>query len=50
MRYAVIDIDGTVVNVIVWDGVTPYDPGEGLTLVPMAEDSTVGPGDVIPAP
>lgn len=27
---------GTVVNVILWDGVTPYDPGEGLALVKAA--------------
>ena len=33
-HYAVV-ADGTVVNVIVWDGVQPYDPGEGLTLVPL---------------
>ena len=27
--------DGLVVNVSVWDGVQPYDPGEGVTLVPL---------------
>ena len=34
--YAVVD-DATalVVNVIVWDGVQPFDPGEGVTLVPL---------------
>ena len=32
--YAVV-ADGKVVNVIVWDGVQPYDPGEGVTLVPL---------------
>jgi hypothetical protein len=32
MRYAVIQ-GGVVVNVILWDGETPYDPGEGATLV-----------------
>lgn len=31
-RYAVLNSDNVVVNVIEWDGVTPYDPGEGLTL------------------
>lgn len=31
-RYAVLNQDNVVVNVIEWDGVTPYDPGEGLTL------------------
>lgn len=34
--YAVVD-DATslVVNVVVWDGVQPFDPGEGVTLVPL---------------
>ena len=32
MRYAQIK-DNVVINVIVWDGETPYDPGEGITLV-----------------
>lgn len=31
MRYAVIS-GGIVVNVIVWDGATPYDPGAGNRL------------------
>lgn len=31
-NYAVLDENNVVVNVIVWDGVTPYDPGPGLTL------------------
>jgi hypothetical protein len=31
--YQVIDIaTGEVVNLIVWDGVTPYDPGPGYRL------------------
>ena len=33
--YAHVDADGMVVNVSVWDGVQPFDPGEGLTLVPL---------------
>lgn len=32
MRYAVVN-NGTVINVIIWDGVTAYDPGPGNTLV-----------------
>ncbi|WP_294056076.1 hypothetical protein [Sphingomonas sp.] len=31
--------DGDVVNRIEWDGVTPYDPGEGLVL--EVEDASV---------
>ena len=32
--YAVV-AGGKVVNVVVWDGVQPYDPGEGVMLVPL---------------
>lgn len=34
-QYAVVDGTSLVVNVIVWDGVSEYEPGEGLTLVPL---------------
>ena len=34
-HYAVIDADDLVVNTVVWDGVSEYEPGEGLTLVPL---------------
>ncbi|HEY7822965.1 MAG TPA: hypothetical protein VIG24_09040 [Acidimicrobiia bacterium] len=34
-HYGVVDGDGLVVNVVVWDGVSDYEPGEGLTLVPL---------------
>ena len=36
-RYSVEDAQGKVVNVIEWDGVTPFNPGPGLTLVPDFE-------------
>jgi hypothetical protein len=36
--YLVIE-DGEVVNRIEWDGVTPYEPGEGQELVPEAPDA-----------
>ncbi len=46
MIYLVIeDATGLVVNAITWDGVTPYDPGEGLTLVERsgaAADAWIG--------
>jgi hypothetical protein len=32
-RFAVIDKDNKVVNVIEWDEVSSYNPGEGLCLV-----------------
>ena len=28
-------LDGVVVNVSVWDGESSYDPGEGVTMVPL---------------
>jgi hypothetical protein len=32
-QYLVVDATGTVVNVIEWDGVTPYSPEHGMTHV-----------------
>ena len=32
MRWEVINSAGEVVNVVMWDGVAPYDAGEGLSL------------------
>ena len=28
-------VDGVVVNVSVWDGVQPYDPGDNVEMVPL---------------
>ena len=36
VKYAVIEND-EVVNIILWDGKTAYDPGRGRTLVPMSD-------------
>lgn len=36
MRYAVI-VDGTVANVVIWDGHTPWQPPPGSQLVALAE-------------
>lgn len=33
-RYAHV-VDGTVVNVSVWDGDTEYDPGDLVTFIPL---------------
>ncbi len=33
MKYAIINSASIVENIIVWDGASPYDPGNGLTLV-----------------
>lgn len=35
-KYAITNQSGDVVNVILWDGVTPYDPGEGFSVVEYA--------------
>lgn len=43
MKYAVIK-DELVVNVIIWDGEAPYNPGEGCQLIKVAADERVGPG------
>lgn len=32
MQYAIIDRNGTIVNIIVYDGNSSYDPGENFTL------------------
>lgn len=42
MNYAVIDKNGIVQNIIIYDGVSPYNPGAGLTLV---QSDTAGIGD-----
>lgn len=47
-RYAVVDEAGLVDNVVLWDGETPFDVGE-LILLPLADDSPVGPGDLVDA-
>lgn len=39
--YAVIR-DGTVVNVILWDGKTEYDPGTGVELLPLPAGVGIG--------
>lgn len=37
-RYALIDAEGHVVNVVVWDGETEVEFGHGLTAHPMTEE------------
>ena len=38
-------VDGKVVNVSVWDGIQPYNPGDGVEMVPLPyttdEDGTI---------
>lgn len=42
MRYLEINSEGRVVNVIVWDGQTPYNP-DGVTLIHV-DDAPTGCG------
>lgn len=44
MRAALHDPDGLVVNVIVLDEDSDYEPTDGLTLLELDDDSPVGPG------
>lgn len=37
MRYAVLDQDNKAVNFVLWDGVSEYNPGDNLTLIPLPE-------------
>lgn len=34
MRYAVVDSDGNVVNVVIWDGESDWSPPEDCTVIP----------------
>lgn len=36
-RYAIIDSENRAVNFVLYDGVSAYDPGEGLSLVKMPD-------------
>ena len=40
--YAVLNSENIVVNLIVWDGVTPYDPGAGMRIVAAGQDAAIG--------
>lgn len=44
MRWALVDVDGFVTGVIVWDGETEYAAPDGLTLVNVPEDQPCGTG------
>ena len=42
-RWAVVeDATGMVLNTIVWDGSSPYDPGDGVTLVELTGSAGIG--------
>ena len=40
-KYAHIE-NGTVINISNWDGVSTYDPGEGVTMILADENTRIG--------
>lgn len=40
--YAILNAARTVVNIIVYDGDTPYDPGEGHTIEEVPDGTQIG--------
>lgn len=44
-RYALIDADGVVQNVCLWDGNTAWTPPDGCSAVALSDDDHVGRGD-----
>ncbi|EKM5742890.1 tail fiber assembly protein [Enterobacter kobei] len=54
MRYAVVDGNGNIINVILWDGANDYRPRAGTVLVPDDGTADIGgrfiDGVFIPAP
>lgn len=42
MNYALINTDGLVVNVTVWDGKTEWQPLEGLQAIPLEGNAGIG--------
>lgn len=42
-NYAVIDVNGLVVNVVLWDGVSEWTPGAGLRAIPnVGQQGSIG--------
>jgi hypothetical protein len=60
--YALIDSQNIVVNMVLWDGVTPWTPPDGLTAIRVGDQmcgirytydpatGTFSPPPVVPAP
>lgn len=44
MRYTVINEQNEIVNIIIYDGISVYDPGVGLRLFPVSDDTFVDVG------
>lgn len=44
MKYALINADGLIVNSIIWDGETEFDPGEGIMVVKIPDGTRAGRG------
>ena len=42
MNYALVDNTGLVVNIIIWDGESDWQPPEGLIAVPLTDGAAIG--------
>lgn len=40
-KYAVINSENKVVNIIIWDGLSIYNPGQGLQLIEILDGTLV---------
>lgn len=39
-RYAMVENNGSISGIVLWDGITPYDPPDGVTLIECPQDCT----------
>ena len=42
--YAIIDLTGIVINIVVWDGLPPWTPPQNCIAVAIPKDSSAGIG------
>lgn len=42
IRYAIVDDDGLVLNVALWDQVTAWSPPTGTTAIPASDEVQIG--------
>lgn len=46
MVYAIVDDENLIQNIILWDGISKFDPGSGLTLILL--DAAIAGGATYP--
>jgi hypothetical protein len=49
MRYALVNAQGESEGIILWDGVTPYEPPPGYSLVPEDQAPAVAAPEPVPS-